>query len=97
MKRLWMGMMIFAVALVAGWGTAQAQYRPAPASRGQEVSSEEGFDEAVDLKRFRRGNFEWDTQELIASGFRALHQENLRIQRDLAELKRSVQEIKAKK
>ncbi len=47
----------------------------------------DGFDQAVDLDKFRKGNPDWDTQELIASGFREIHQENIKILQELRDLK----------
>lgn len=99
MKRWVIGILIFAATLGAAWGVAQAQYRPPPASRAYESSGseEEGFERAVDLTRFRRGNMEWDTQELIASGFTALHREHVRILKELAELKSAVKRLEEKR
>ena len=65
--------------LAAFCGTAQAEYRSP--SKEKEVSrdSSDRFSDAVNLSRFRKGNTEWDTQELIVSGLTALHEENVRI------------------
>ena len=65
-------------------------------SGGAYAQTDGSFDESVSLKRFRKGNLEWDTQELIASGLTALHQEHLQILRELKELKAAVQKIEAK-
>ena len=46
---------------------------------GASRAEERTFDEAVDPARFRKGNVSWDTQELVASGMRALHEEQVRI------------------
>ncbi len=50
-------------------------------------SSEQLFDPA----QFRKGNPEWDTQEQIAGGFKALHEENMKILKELKELKAVVE------
>lgn len=57
-------------------------------------SQTDRFEDAVDLKRFRKGNLEWDTQEMIASGFRALHEDHLRVLKELEELKEQIAQIK---
>ena len=44
------------------------------------------FRDAVDLSKHRKGNLEWDTQELIASGLTALHEEHQRILLKLGEI-----------
>ena len=84
MKRTLMGMLIFSMALAALWGVALADY------------SRDNFERAVDLKRFRKGNLEWDTQELISSGMTALHQEHLQILEEIAQLKEAVKRLEAK-
>lgn len=62
-------------ALALLWGVAHAQYRPAP--RKEEPAETDEFGEAVSLKRFRKtGNTGWDTQELLHSGFTALHEDH---------------------
>lgn len=72
---------------------ALAQYRPPP--RQEETSKEEdSFQDAVDLRRFRRGNVDWDTQELIASGLTALHKEHQEILKELRELRYEIQKLK---
>jgi hypothetical protein len=82
---------VIGLALVGN--AAQAQYRPPPASREEVSSGGDGFDEAVSLKRFRKGNEDWDTQELVASGMKALHQEHVRILKELAEIKAALREL----
>lgn len=87
------------LALAAMEGTARAEYtRPAPAARdgGADEGEEDGFNRAVDLERFRKGNYAWDTQELIASGFTALHKENQRILRELEEIKERIGRLEGK-
>lgn len=64
---------------------------------GAAAGEDAEFHRAVDLKRFRNKNFEWDTQELIASGFTALHKENQRILRELAEIKERIGRLEEKK
>ncbi len=83
MRRWMIGIGVLSLGL-AGWpSAAQAQYRPSP--RKEEPPEAETFDDAVNLKRFRKGNIEWDTQELISSGLKALHREQVQI---LDELRR---------
>lgn len=85
-EKSWIALSLLAV---AGLGLAaapvEAQYRPPPAPK-EEAKEEETF-EAVDLKRFRKGRIDWDTQELIASGLTALHQEHREILKGLEELR----------
>lgn len=98
MKRFLMG--LFLVGLVGIWlgSIAQAQYRPPPGSRGYDSSEAEGeFSDSVDLDRFRKGNIEWDTQELIASGFTALHREHQEILRQLKEIKAELASLKERR
>lgn len=68
---------VAACALAALGGVAWAEYKK-PSSSGP-AERPATFEEAVDLSRYRKGNLEWDTQELIASGMKALHEEQLRI------------------
>ena len=56
-------------------GAARAEVRTARGS----AEPAETFDETVDPSRFRRGNPDWDTQDLIANGMKALHEEQVRI------------------
>ena len=62
--------------LAALWGVARAEYKKPSRAPAEPAGS---FEEAMDLSRYRKGNIEWDTQELIASGMKALHEEQLRI------------------
>ena len=56
-------------------GVVRAEYkRPS-----REPAEPATFDEAVDPSRYRKGHPDWDTQELIAGGLKALHEENVRI------------------
>lgn len=67
---------VTAIALL--WGVAHAQYRPAP--RREAPTETDEFGDAVNLKRFRKtGNIGWDTQELVHSGFKALHKDHREI------------------
>ena len=90
-----MAMAILALSLPLFGGVAQAQYRPPPASREESSYSSDSFGQAVDLKRFRKGNPGWDTQELVVSGLTALHQEHLQILKELKEIKAALQEQEA--
>ena len=72
---------------------AQYQYRPAATTTDRSSSKEDGFDRAVDPARFRKGNFEWDTQELIKSGLTALHRDHVQILKDLAALQVEVERL----
>ena len=76
-KRL--GQMVLGAALLFSWCAAGwAQYQAVP--RGEEEAPErDTFSDAVDLKHYRKGNLEWYTQELIASGLTALHKEHIEI------------------
>ena len=76
MKRIF-GFSILCASLAALCGVAQAEVRK---------DSPDRFSDAVDLSRFRKGNTEWDTQELIASGLTALHEENVRVLKKLDQI-----------
>lgn len=93
MKRWIIGTLILGLGAAAFCGAAQAQYRPPAAPEEEPVSREDDFDRAVDLKRFRKGRPDWDTQELLASGLTALHREHGRILRELRELKAAVERL----
>ncbi|MBI1953010.1 MAG: hypothetical protein HYS41_02680 [Candidatus Omnitrophica bacterium] len=86
-----------ALLAAAGLGLAaapvEAQYRPPPAPK-EEVKEEETFEDAVDLKRFRKGRIDWDTQQLVASGFTALHGEHEKILEELQHLRREQEALK---
>ena len=86
MRRPMMSVMVWVLAFVMVWGMALAV----------KAAQEDSFSAAVDLNRFRRGNGEWDTQELVASGMTALHQENLQILRELQEIKSKIARSEAK-
>ena len=96
MKRWSIGTLAFSLATVALLGVAQAQYRPSSSAKGASSESD-GFERAVDLKRFRKGTIEWDTQELIASGLSALHREHQQILRELEELRAEGKRLEARR
>lgn len=78
MKRL-IGVLVFCAALAEGAAPVAADYRPPPKQKEESWEEAGWFSEAVDLSRFRKGNADWDTQELIASGLTALHEEHVKI------------------
>ena len=78
--------MVLVLTFVMVWGIALAV----------KAAQEDSFGSAVDLNRFRKGNGEWDTQELVASGLTALHQENLQILRELQDIKSRIARLEAK-
>lgn len=89
MKRiLAMGMASCALATLCG--VARAEYKRSSREPSEPAGS---FEEAVDLSRYRKGNLEWDTQELIASGMRALHKEQLRILEKLDRIESRLNEL----
>jgi hypothetical protein len=73
--------------MLSGWllGIATAQ------------SAMDHFDRSVDLKRFRKGNIGWDTQELIASGMKALHEDHMEILKELKALRADLARIEGKR
>ncbi|MBI3318317.1 MAG: hypothetical protein HYZ90_04100 [Candidatus Omnitrophica bacterium] len=95
MKRGWIQISAAGLALGLAWAGATAQtYRPAPTSRPRASDQEEeSFERSVDLDRFRKGNYGWDTQELVASGLTALHREHEEILKELRGLRRKVEEL----
>lgn len=92
MKRWLIGALVCGITWTTFLGFAQAQYRP-PAAK-KTTSQQESSAEVVDPARFRKGNFEWDTQEMIAAGFNALHRENVQILKELRELKAQANPLK---
>ena len=86
MRRSMMSVMVWILAFVMVLGVALAV----------RAAQEDSFGVAVDLNRFRRGNGEWDTQELVASGLTALHQENVQILREIQEIKSKIARLEAK-
>ena len=95
MKRFIVGTLFFGILLASFSDVAQAQYRAAPAKNRSSSSEDNSFGESVDLKKFRKGNIEWDTQELIASGMTALHEEHTKILKELESIKKQMEELKA--
>ena len=79
----------------AAWA-AERGYGASGAGGGGAEAEDGAFSRAVDLKRFRNKNFEWDTQELIASGFTALHEENQRILTELKEIRDRIGRLEGK-
>ena len=77
-------------------GISQAEYRKEPSTRSN-LTEEETSQGIIDLKRYRKGNYEWDTQEMIAAGFNTLHRENQRILEELHALKTEIARLKEKK
>lgn len=76
---------------------ASAKYRSDAGTKARGTPREETFERSVDLQRFRKGNFEWDTQELIASGMTALHREQLQILQELEEIKARLARLESEK
>ena len=72
------------------WDVARAEYKRSSREPAEPAGS---FEEAMDLSRYRKGNFEWDTQELIASGMKALHQEQVRILAKLDRIESRLDEL----
>lgn len=79
-------------ALSLFFGTAQAEYNSSARSAGAETG-QDSFRRAVDPGRFRKGNPDWDTQQLIASGLTALHEEHAQILKQIEELKTAVSRL----
>ena len=77
-------------ALAALGGVAWAEYKKPSSGPAESAGS---FEEAVDLSQYRKGNLEWDTQELIASGMKALHEEQLRILEKLDRIESRLNEL----
>ena len=85
-----LGILFLGVLLAAV--TAQAEYlTPSGEAAGQTGDS---FRKTVDPRRFRKGNPDWDTQELIAGGLTALHEEHLRMFKEIEELKSELARLK---
>ncbi|MBI3312508.1 MAG: hypothetical protein HYZ88_03170 [Candidatus Omnitrophica bacterium] len=87
---------LFALCLAVGLAVSSAafaQYRPPP-RRETAPPEKDSFSDSVDLERFRKGNIDWDTQELIASGMTALHEEHQRILQELEELQTEIRNLK---
>jgi len=80
------GLSILCGSLAALWGVAQADYQPPQ-------KQEDRFNHAVDLSRFRKGNYEWDTQALIVSGLTALHEDQVRILEQLDQIESRLKQL----
>ena len=93
-RKIFLGFFALGITFAAIGGAARAEYRSSSGEK-TESSSAAAFDQSVDLNRFRKGNIEWDTQELIRSGLTALHQEHVGILRELQEIKKEIAGLKA--
>ncbi len=87
MKRWMMGALVVLIFLGISRGVALS------AERRRGASKQDNFNSAVNLKKFRTGNPDWDTQELVSSGLTALHQEHLRILEELDKLRAQISDI----
>lgn len=96
MKRFWRGAMVLGLVLTAAGGVAQAQYSRSREEERRVEALERAFSGAVDPNRFRTGNPDWDTQEMLASGLTALHAEHLRILEELEQLKRELRQLQGR-
>ena len=86
----WVLAALLGVFLLAGEGLAERD-------DGGGEEAEGAFSDAVNPARFRKGNPEWDTQELVANGMKALHEEHLQILRELRELRSRLSRLEAKR
>ena len=77
--------------LAALCGVARAEYQR-PSRAPAEPAT---FDEAVDPSRYRKGHSDWDTQELIAGGLKALHEEQMRILEKLDRIESRLNELES--
>ena len=88
--------------IVAAMGTSlllpgAARAQAGSSAQGDAADSGDGsFQRSVNPVRFRKGNPEWDTQEMIASGLTALHEEHVRILKEIEELKTAVTKLEKK-
>jgi len=89
----WVLAALLGASLLAGEGLAQEYGEGGEGGEG----GEDAFSAAVDPARFRKGNPEWDTQELVANGMKALHQEHLQILRELREVKARLSRLEGKR
>jgi len=92
MKRIF-GLGILCGSLAALGGAAQADLRQPPKEESSSKGSSDRFSDAVDLSRFRKGNYEWDTQTLIVSGLTALHEEHVRILNKLDKIESRLERV----
>ncbi len=93
-KRLGTTIFLLSFVLALLWSAARAEYG---SSSRTKVGNEGSFEEAVDLKKFRQGNPDWDTQELLKSGLTALHREHEQILIRLAEIKASLEQLEGER
>ncbi len=92
----WIFVSIFLILLSIG--VAQAEQRSSyNRTKNRSADQTDDFSQSVDLSRFRRGNIEWDTQELVASGFQALHRDHVKMMEQLEEIKAALKEIEKEK
>ncbi len=91
----WMGAVLLGGLCLLG--VAYAQYESAYQKEKTPYEGEDSFARSVDLKRFRKGNIDWDTQELIASGLTALHQEHEKVLRELREVKAALRRLEGQR
>ena len=82
---------------VFGTTHANAEYPSSNSTKASTrgVSGGSEFEDAVNVTRFRKGNPEWDSQELMVSGMKALHQEHQEILKELEEIKSAMQKLAA--
>jgi len=92
MKRIF-ELSILCGSLAALWGVAQADYRPSQKQESASQDSSDRFNDAVDLSRFRKGNYEWDTQALIVSGLKALHEDQVLILNKLDQMQSRLERL----
>lgn len=97
MIRWMMSLMLCGVIAIAVARRADAQYddRPSASDRGSVASKSGSFERAVDLTRFRKGNYEWDTQEYLKSGFTALHEDHAQVLRELTAIRAELERLSA--
>lgn len=92
----WMkGAALWTALVCAVFGTmhAYAEYRSSRVGSSKSSSGDTAFEDAVDLDRFRKGNPEWDGQQLMVSGMTALHQEHQKILKELEEIKSAIRQL----
>lgn len=97
MRHFLLRTLVFGTFCLGFWNIAQAQYRPPPSPKEEVSAREEPTGDALNLKHFRKGTYDWDTQEMIISGFNTLHRENARISKEIGELKAEIAKLKEKK
>ena len=93
MRRWILGAAFCAAIAMAGVAAAEYDYASSSSEKVRAASPTDSFERAVDLSRFRKGNYEWDTQEYLRSGFTALHGEHLQLLKELAALRAEVERL----